>query len=218
MKYIFLALFLLFSVLHLIASFFDNQKYRRMTMPFILILILLYYLFSAKKIDPLLFTALLTSWLGDVLLIPKGTKWFVSGGASFMIAHFCFIVLFVLRIDFSAVSAVPAVCAAAVYLALIAAVFKLLAPHIKEKLLCGAMIYYMVCNGAMNVFSFMLLLSKPCAASALASFGAVCFFVSDALLFYKDYYPKKLWRNFFPVLLTYIIAEFSITQSMLWLS
>ena len=36
MKYIFLALFLLFAVLHLIASFFDNQKYRRMTMPFIL--------------------------------------------------------------------------------------------------------------------------------------------------------------------------------------
>lgn len=217
MAYTFLTLFIIFSILHLIASYLDNQKYRRMTMPLIVILLLLYYIFSAEKINPILVTALVTSWLGDVLLIPKGTKWLVSGGASFMIAHFCFIVLFFLRIDFSAVNVPGVVCVSAVYAALVALVFRLLAPHIKDKLLCGGMIYYMICNAGMNVFAFMLLLSKPCAATVLAYLGAVCFFVSDALLFYKDYYPKKLWRKFFPVLLTYIIAEFSITQGMLML-
>ncbi len=218
MKYLFLALFLVFSVLHLIASFVHVPKYRAMTKPFILIFILLYYLFAAETKNPVLIAALATSWLGDVLLIPKGTKWFVSGGLSFMISHFCFIVVYILQMDFSAVKIVPVVCAALVYIALVATVFKFLAPHIKKKMLCGGMVYYLLCNGTMNVFAFMLLVSNPCPATVLAYIGAICFFASDSLLFYNDFYPKTLWRRHFPVMLTYIIAEFFITQGILMLS
>lgn len=217
MKYIFLTLFLVFSLLHLIASFVNKQKYRAMTKPFILLFILLYYLFAADSKNPVLIAALATSWLGDVLLIPKGTKWFVSGGLSFMVSHFCFIVVYVLQMDFSAVKIVPVVLAALVYIALVALVFKFLAPHIEKKFLCGGMVYYLLCNATMNVFAFMLLLSNPCAATVLAYIGAVCFFASDSLLFYNDFYPKTLWRRHFPVMLTYIIAEIFITQGMLML-
>ena len=69
----------------------------------------------------------------------------------------------------------------------------------------------------MNVFAFMLLVSRPCAATALTYIGAVSFFASDSLLFLTKFYKKPMWRGHFPVMLTYIIAEFLITQGILML-
>ena len=218
MKYVFLALFLVFSVLHLIASFVHKPRYRAMTKPFILIFILLYYLVSADTKNPVLIAALITSWLGDVLLIPKGTKWFVAGGLSFMASHACFIAVYALQMNFSAVNVIPVICISAVYIAAVAVVFRFVAPHIKQKALRGSCIFYLICNASMNIFAFMLLLSNPCPATAIAYIGAFFFFASDSLLFFNDFYPKTLWRRHFPVMLTYIIAEFFITQGMLMLA
>ena len=67
----------------------------------------------------------------------------------------------------------------------------------------------------MNLFAFMLLLSRPSFGSALVFFGAVSFYVSDILLFFNDFYEKPLRRKYFLVMLTYIIAEFCITQGVL---
>ena len=80
------------------------------------------------------------------------------------------------------------------------------------------MTFYLICNGAMNVFAFILLWSNPCLATVLAYIGAISFFASDSLLFFNDFYPKPLWRKHFPIMLTYIIAEFLITQGMLLLA
>lgn len=216
MKILFLILFIAVSVVHLAASFVSNKKLRAVTKGFILLFLLLYYLFAAETKNGVLIAAIATSWLGDVLLIPPGNGWFAAGGISFMISHFCFIAVYVLKVSFSLVNPVFTVFAGLVYVLLIALVFKALKPTTPKKLY-GGMIFYLSCNAAMNLFAFMLLLSNPCLATALTYVGAVFFFASDSLLFLTKFYKKPMWRDHFPVMITYIIAEFLITQGIMML-
>ncbi len=81
LSYVFLALLAVSSVVHLIGSWIENNKMRMVTKPMLLIFILLYYLAAAPRESRsiLLILALATSWLGDVLLMPPGNKWFIMG-------------------------------------------------------------------------------------------------------------------------------------------
>ena len=82
MRYVFLAALALCSAAHLYYSWVDNKRGRAATKPFLLILLVLYYVFSADRLSFVLLGALVTSWLGDVLLIPRGHGWFAAGGIS----------------------------------------------------------------------------------------------------------------------------------------
>ena len=189
MKTLFLLLFAAVSAVHLAASFVSNKKLRAATKGFILLFLLLYYLFAAEKRNGVLIAAVATSWLGDVLLIPPGNGWFAAGGISFMLSHFCFIAVYIMAVNFADVNVLLTVLAFLVYCVLIFLVFRALRETTPKKLY-GGMIFYLFCNAAMNVFAFMLLVSRPCAATALTYIGAVSFFASDSLLFLTKFYKK----------------------------
>ena len=72
MKYLFLGLLLIATVWHLIESWNDNMRRRRFTKPFLIPLILLYYLVSTSHPIWFLVLALIFSWLGDVFLMFQG--------------------------------------------------------------------------------------------------------------------------------------------------
>ena len=84
LRYLFLFLFVVFSAIHLKDSWKDDAGKRAKTKPFLLLFLALYYLCATDKINIFLLLALVTSWLGDVLLIGKGHKWFAYGGISFI--------------------------------------------------------------------------------------------------------------------------------------
>ena len=107
MKIVFFVLFAAASIAHLYFSWKDDKRGRAVTKPFLLLFLALYYVFSVDKISLVLLFALLTSWLGDVLLIPKGHKWFSAGGVSFMVSHFLFIAVYIERISFAEVLWLP---------------------------------------------------------------------------------------------------------------
>ena len=191
LKTVFLVLLAVSGVAHLYGSWVKKEKLRAVTKPMLLLFIILYYITSGVRINPLLIAALAASWLGDVLLIPKGNAWFTAGGTAFMLAHFLFIAVYVPQVDFSKVNwfvAVPA-----------------------------AVAYYSVSAG---IIALMQLISNPCAGSVVAYTGAVLFFVSDCTLFLVRYYkkPEIVFKQHFTVMLTYIVGEFLITQGIIMLS
>ncbi len=102
-KYIFLAVFIVSTAIHLYASIKKDSKKRNITKPFILLSLLGFYIFAAREILLFIILALFFSWLGDVLLIPKGTKWFTAGGIAFMISHAFFIAGYNKDVVFSAI-------------------------------------------------------------------------------------------------------------------
>lgn len=219
MKYLYLVLLVGVSAVHLYDSWRDDALRRAKTKPFLLPLIILYYFACADKISWLLVAALAASWLGDVLLIPKGNAWFTAGGISFMLAHFLFIGVYAVRISFTAVKWAAVIPAALLYYAVSALIIYKLTPTTPKKMQIP-MYVYLLANSTMNVFSLMQLMSGVSAGTVVAYIGAVLFFISDCTLFLVRYYKNKnlIFKKHFTVMLTYIAGEFMITQGILMLT
>ena len=216
MKYVFLALFILFSLVHLYGSYLNNQKIRNITKGGILLFLLGYYVCAAPSVSWIVILALVFSLLGDVALMINGG--FAVGGISFMISHVFFILAYLPNVSLAAAPWYALVPLVLVYGAAVFFVFRELKDHIPHKLYYP-MLLYLVVNGAMNVFAFMQLLSVPCLASALVFIGAALFFFSDSTLFIVRFHKTKMvWRRHFLVMLSYILAEFLIVQGLIMLA
>ena len=219
MKYVYLALLIIVSTVHLVDSYKDNSKNRAKTKGFLLPLILLFYLSSVSEYSWVLIAALITSWLGDVLLIPKGTKWFVSGGISFLISHILFIFTYIPNIDFNAIKWYIVIPVALIYFTVAGIIIKNIIGN-TPGMMIAPMFAYLIANSTMNAFALMQLVSDPCPGSVIAYIGALLFFVSDCTLFLVRYHKKPdiIFKKHFTVMLTYITGELLITQGVIMLS
>ena len=83
------AMFIITGALHLYASWKDKAEQRARTKPLLLGFLLLFYITADSRLCVYLILALAASWLGDILLIPRGNGWFTAGGVSFMFARAC---------------------------------------------------------------------------------------------------------------------------------
>ena len=216
MKIAFLAVFAISAIIHLYGSYVDNRKIRASSKGFILLGLLGWYCCSAEPVLGIVVAAIATSWLGDVLLIPHGTKWFTAGGISFWASHICFTIAYAQQIDFGAFSVWAAVAAAAVYFVTVCLIFRGLRPHL-PKLLFYPMFVYLLVNGAMNCSALFQLLSVPCTATAITFIGAVLFFISDAVLFNVRFNKDSKIKKHFLVMLPYISAELLIVLGLVML-
>ncbi|MBQ7547731.1 MAG: lysoplasmalogenase [Clostridia bacterium] len=214
-QYIFLGLFVLASVVHLFHSWSDDPK-RRYSKPFLLACLALYYCFAAHEINWILVAALVTSWLGDVLLIPKGTKWFVAGGISFLICHIFFVFVYLPQVVWQNAIWWIVIPAAIVYYGISLRVTLSVKKNVPIMVLIP-MILYLIMNSTMNLFALMQLMSLRSAGSIVAYIGAVLFFISDCTLYLVRYHDNKnlIFKKHFTVMLTYLAGEALITIGML---
>ena len=217
MKFVFLAVFLAAAAVHLYASYKSDKPLRNKSKPFLLLSLLGWYICCAENPQSIVIAAIITSWLGDVLLIPKGVKWFAIGGVSFAASHVCFMLGYLPHIDFALVPLWAIILTAAVYFTIVCFVFKGLKEHL-PKALFYPMLVYLLINGSMNSFALFQLISMPCRASIITFIGAVLFFISDSTLFYTRFKKDTIFKNHFVVMLTYIIAEFLIVQGFVLLA
>ena len=164
--FLYLAIFLVFTGVHLYASRIGRASLRMATKPVILLAILGMYLeyvhFVGADPSALVVFAFVMSWLGDMLLIPDGVKWFSSGGVAFLLSHLLFIFAYnESGIVFSAISPVVIVLVSLVYAVTVCLVFSKLRPSLPKGLFYP-MFAYLLTNGAMNCFAWFRLLSGSC--------------------------------------------------------
>lgn len=217
LPYIFLALYVIVSGIHLFHSWSDDPK-RRYSKPFLLILLILYYVFSTDNVSWALLCALATSWLGDVLLIPKGTKWFVAGGISFLFCHVFFVIVYFPMVVWQNVIWWILIPAAVIYYG-ISVRLTLTVKHNVPIAVLIPMIFYLIMNSTMNLFALAQLMTLHNAGSVVAFIGAVSFFISDCTLYLVRYHDNKelIFKKHFTVMLTYLLGEALITVGMLML-
>ncbi len=216
LKLLFLGLFIVLSIWHLIDSFNDDARKRKRTKPFLVLCLLLYYLCAAEKIDWLLAASVLCCWLGDVLLIPHGDKWFVAGGLVFLLGHIFFIIVYSKDIDFSTIPLVLSVLMAAVYYGISLLIIRKIKPT-TPKAMVAPMYLYLLCNSTMNLFAMIRLYQLRSTGALIAFIGAILFFISDCTLFLVRYYKEKniIYRKHFTVMLTYLAGVLLIILGML---
>ena len=216
MKYLFLILFILFCIIHLFYSYTDNSKNRAKTKPFLLLFLALFYFFATKDMQPYLLLALLTSWLGDVLLIPSGKSWFVMGGLSFLLSHFFFIKVYLTHISFTNMPWVLITIVAILYFGISLKIMDSVKDN-TPKAMIFPMFLYLIANSTMNIFGLMQLVSRQNIGALTAYIGALLFFISDCILFLVRYHINKnlIFKKHFMVMFTYLLGEFLITVGIL---
>ena len=214
MKIVFLAVFFVSTAVHLYASLRKDARLRNITKPFILLSLLGFYVLAARSVSAAIVLALIFSWLGDVLLIPKGIKWFTAGGIAFMISHAFFVLGYMRDVVFSRIPVFLIVLLAVFFAAAVAYIFSKLRPHL-PKALFYPMFLYLLINGAMNCFAIFRCVSGPSAATVTTAIGAALFFVSDTALFFVRFKKDGRLKTHFLVMLTYSIGEFLIVLGLL---
>lgn len=131
----------------------------------------------------LVLAALVLSFVGDVLLIPRSPAAFRAGLVSFLLAHVVFATAFVTRgVD----PLVASVAAAALALVGIA-VFRWLAPHLRSMKI--PVVAYIVTIVAMAALATGTAAMIP---SAVIPVAAVCFFVSDLSVARDRFIERRL--------------------------
>ena len=214
MKYVFLAVFIIATAIHLYASLKQDKKMRIMTKPFILLALLGFYVLAARVPSTFIILALIFSWLGDVLLMPKGVKWFTAGGIAFMISHVFFILGYLKDVNFAAIPVWLVILLAVFFVSVVTYIFSKLKPHL-PKALFYPMFLYLLINGAMNCFAIFRWVSVPSAATLTTAIGAALFFISDSSLFFVRFNKESRMKTHFLVMLTYSIGELLIVLGLL---
>ena len=216
-KYLFFALFLATSAVHLWDSWRDNGRRRKITKPMLLLTLLAFYCCAAEPISWVLAAALLTSWLGDVLLMPSGAKWFVSGGISFLISHLLFIFVYLPQVNWSSVIWWVLIPAAILYYGISVKVTVSVKANMESKAMLAPMILYLLINSTMNLFAMAQLMTLKSGGAVVAYLGAVFFFLSDCTLYLVRYHSNKdlIFKKHFTVMFTYLLGECLITVGML---
>ena len=214
MKYIFLAIFIVSTAFHLYASLRKETKMRNISKPFIILSLLGFYILTARQVSAAIVIALILSWIGDVLLIPKGNKWFTAGGISFMIGHFFFILGYLKDIDFASIPVFVIILLAIFFTAAVLFIFSKLKPHLPKPLFYPMLLYLLI-NGAMNCFAIFRSISLSSLPSIVTAIGAALFFVSDSSLFFVRFHKNSALKTHFLVMLTYSIGEFLIILGLI---
>lgn len=214
MEYVFLAIFIIVTFIHLYASLKQNKKLRAISKVFIIPSLIGFYLMMAPVINWYIFVALVLSFLGDVFLILNGIKWFTIGGISFMIGHAFFIVGYSVVTDFSVIPWWVIIPLAVIFMILTFFIFKALKPYLPKPLFYP-MALYLVINGLMNCFAIYRLIANPYIGSILTAIGALLFFASDSSLFFVRFKKDSFFQTHFFIMLTYSIGEFLIILGMI---
>lgn len=214
MNIVALILFIIVTGIHLYASLRQDKKLRAITKPFILLTLLAFYCLSAKPVMLFVVLALIFSWLGDVLLIPSGLKWFTAGGISFMVSHLFFILSYAKLTDFAQVNRVIMIILPVIFICSTLIIFKYLRPHL-PKALFYPMLLYLLLNGAMNCFAWFRSLSAAGAAAVITAVGALMFYVSDCSLFFVRFDKNSRLKTHFLVMLTYSLGELLIVLGLI---
>ena len=214
MRYAFLAVFVLSTAVHLFVSLKKNTKLRNVTKPFLLLSLLGFYVCAASTPSIFIILALIFSWIGDVLLMPPGVKWFTAGGISFMISHAFFVAGYSQDIVFSSIPIWLIVLLALFFGVMVTIIFSKLKSYLLKPLL-PPMALYLLINGTMNCFAIFRCVSNPTIATITTLVGAALFFVSDTSLFFVRFKKDGRLKTHFVVMLTYAIGEFLIVLGLL---
>ena len=138
------------------------------------------------RFGAIILAGLIASWFGDVLLLPRGKRWFLAGLVAFLLGHVAYAVAFGLRGVAWPASAIGVAGVGAVT----AVVARWLLPHVEAAMKIPVLAY-------MTVISAMVALAIGTAVrhgNPWLVVGAVAFYASD-LAVARDRFVAAGWSN-----------------------
>jgi uncharacterized membrane protein YhhN len=213
---LFLSIYLGCSVFYLLITAFNQEEIARVVKPFLLpILLVAVYFSESFKTKKIVMTALIFSWIGDVILLfaDKGEIYFILGLVAFLISHLFYIVLFNKQTIIKSISNKLSFGAG---IGLILIYFSVMIGTLGPKLgsLTLPVVIYAVVISTMLYYALKGSYQWNSIPYNSVLIGAVFFISSDSILaFNKFYHPIP--QASFSIMITYLLAQYSIVWGIL---
>lgn len=204
------ALFLMVSIIDIIAIIGNQLTARNFSKPLILLSLILLYVVSVKKVNKWYIVGALFSFLGDVFLLNSGKIYFMLGLVSFLLAHIIYIKITTSFIKTKSISKITI--AVLPFLVFVIVLLSVLKSHLDEMLI--PVIVYGIVISVFGIVATLNYITNKSKANLWLFFGALFFIASDSMLAINKFYqPKEIYAVL--IMLTYIIAQFLICKAMI---
>jgi uncharacterized membrane protein YhhN len=208
---IFLIVFALVSVTHIVSIILQKETLRRVSKMLIIPPLLTAYIAGMGNLYfPI--PALILGWLGDILLLKKDRTFFKLGLSAFLLGHLCYIISFIQILNVISNIHIPAMMIfvpQAIVLGIV--IFRLIKP-LKE--FSFPVMLYMVFLISMGLFGFQVFLLNPGLGGLLLISGGFNFIISDTILAYYAFRKQKLSGSIL-IMFFYILAQGEIILGLL---
>lgn len=198
-------LFLILSLLHIIAIKNHNKPMRIVTKPLLMPTLLFAYLYGSSFPSSLIVIALIFGFLGDIFLLGDGI-FFTLGLVSFLLGHIFYISAFLSPVSLSKtpiyiyIFLLP-------YLIYGLIIYNKLSPFIKSINLQGPL--YFIVLIFMSFSSFLRIYTVHGYQFWFPFIGSILFVISDTVLAFNEFKSKTICKEII-VMLTYTMAQFLI--------
>ena len=191
------------------------------TKPIVLAVLILYMVLHSPVTPTNLpfLIGLIFSLLGDLLLIPKGTRWFMAGMAAFSVTQ----LMYIWGFNISGVSRPVLTVGVFAYLFGVILIHLMVNRFSETSSLNKAILPFIKAYGAMvlaMVISAVLCLARPAwpdRAAVMAGVGGILFFMSDSMIA-LDKLDRRLPKYRFWIIFTYHLAQFLIVGAVMLMS
>jgi uncharacterized membrane protein YhhN len=209
---IFLIVFAIVSVIHIVSIILHKEKLRYVSKALIIPPLLAAYIVGMGSLYfPI--PALVLGWMGDILLLRKEKRsWLKLGLVSFLLGHICYMITFIQILGFASninITAMTIFTPQAIVLGIV--VFRLIKPF---KEFCFPIILYMFFLVTMALFGFQVFLINPGFGGLLIISGCFNFMISDTILAYYNFRKYKI-SGAVLIMLFYILAQAEIILGLL---
>lgn len=208
----------LFSLINWVSAWQLRMIPYYITKPLVILGLILFLVLSVPITPARLpfLLGLLFSLLGDIFLIPKGTRWFLAGMGAFSITQ----VMYIWGFNISKASLPVLVVGVAAFLASAFLIHLVVNRFSESSSVNKAILPFLKSYGALVLamtISAMLCLARPTwseRAAVMAGIGGILFFLSDGMIG-LDKLDRRLPKYRFWVIFTYHLAQFLIVGAVM---
>ncbi|MEG0850224.1 MAG: lysoplasmalogenase [Flavobacterium sp.] len=212
-------IYIAFSAVYLLILFLGHENLNFFLKPILIpILIFGVYFYQNFPTKNILLTALLFSWIGDVILLFSDISeiYFILGLVSFLISHIVYCILFNRQTKRNLKKNSIAIGIGSILIACyLIGMLSVLLPSLGD--LKIPVIVYASVISIMLLFAYNGLLSWNEPGNKLVFSGAVVFVISDSILAVNKFYNPIEKSSFF-IMLTYLVAQYLIVIGILKLN
>ncbi|OXB07290.1 lysoplasmalogenase [Flavobacterium plurextorum] len=209
-------IYIAFSAVYLLILFLGHENLNFFLKPILIpILIFGVYFYQNFPTKNILLTALVFSWIGDVILLFSDISeiYFILGLVSFLISHIVYCILFNRQTKRNLKKNSIAIGIGSILIACyLIGMLSVLLPSLGD--LKIPVIVYASVISIMLLFAYNGLLSWNEPGNKLVFSGAVIFVISDSILAINKFYNPIEKSSFF-IMLTYLVAQYLIVIGIL---
>lgn len=216
---VFFKIYIAFSFIYLLLLYLGYESLDCYLKPALIPLLIVGVYFSKKfPTQNILLTALVFSWIGDVILLFADIAeiYFILGLVSFLISHIIYCVLFNRQIkEKMKRDTIIFIFGSLVIACYLIGMLSVLLPALGD--LKIPVIVYASVISVMLLFAYngLLIWKKP--ANQYVFFGALFFVVSDSILAINKFH-MPIQKSSFIIMLTYLVAQYLIVKGILKLN